>query len=35
MLSLRDNRPLLGFMRRVNAAMAALPRRDEASRATD
>jgi hypothetical protein len=35
MLSLRDNRPLLGFMRRVNAAMAALPRRDEASRGTD
>jgi len=35
MLSLRDNRPLLGFMRAVNSAMAALPLRDEAARAKD
>ena len=30
MLSLRDNRPLLGFMRCINDAMAALPSRREA-----
>ena len=29
MLSLRDNRPLLAFMRRIDAAVAALPRRSE------
>jgi hypothetical protein len=31
MLSLRDNRPLLGFMRCINDAMAALPSRHEAA----
>jgi len=31
MLSLRDNRPLLGFMRSINEAMAALPPRHDAA----
>jgi hypothetical protein len=33
MLSLRDNRPLLGFMRSINEAMAASPPRGEFGRA--